>query len=72
MLSILRKKQQIIHYIVEIIVIGFIFFYFTQKHKKLQTQIRQLFERVESQETMLESHEKLLKKLLDEKKILII
>lgn len=61
----LLDNKQIIHIVVEIVIILGIFFYFSQKNKKLMKHINDLTQRLEEQEDIIQKHEQMINKLAE-------
>lgn len=68
MSKLFENKQLFIHIATEMIVIVGVFFYFSQKHRKLLGNIEELSQRLEEQEEIIQKHDKLIQKLISQKK----
>jgi len=62
-MSKLFENKQLIHIIIEVIVISGLSIYFTQRNKKLTNSINELIQRLEEQEDIIQKHEKMIIKL---------
>ena len=59
------EHKQIIHVVSEIVIIASISYFFYQKNRKLSQEIENLTQLLQEQQNMLDKHENLIKKLLD-------
>jgi len=59
------ENKQIIHMVSEVVIIASISYFFYQKNRKLSQEIENLTQLLQEQQNILEKHENLIKKLLD-------
>jgi len=59
------EHKQIIHVLSEVVIIASVSYFFYQKNKKLSQEIENLTQLLQEQQNMLDKHENLIKKLLD-------
>jgi hypothetical protein len=57
-------NKQILHIVVEIIVISGVIFYFSYKHKKLITRVEELSKQLEIQNEIIQKHEQIINQLI--------
>ncbi len=65
MSKFLDSKMQLIHITSEIVVLGGLTFYFSQKNRQLMSHIEGLATRLEEQEDLIQKHEQIIKKLVE-------
>ena len=59
------ENKQIIHMVSEVVIIASISYFFYQKNRKLSQEIENLAQLLQEQQNILDKHENLIKKLLD-------
>ena len=57
-------NKQILHIVVEIIVISGVIIYFSYKHKKLVTRVEELYKQLEIQNEIIQKHEQIINQLM--------
>ena len=57
-------NKQILHIVVEIIVISGVAIYFSYKHKKLVTRVEELYKQLEIQNEIIQKHEQIINQLI--------
>ena len=63
--NITENKQQMVHIITELLVMGGIVYYFNQKHKKFISEIQELNDKVEEHENALQTNEMNIRKIVE-------
>ena len=59
------EHKQIIHVVSEVVIIASVSYFFYQKNRKLSQEIENLAQLLQEQQNILDKHENLIKKLLD-------
>ena len=59
------EHKQIIHVVSEVVIIASVSYFFYQKNRKLSQEIENLTQLLQEQQNMLDKHESLIKKLLE-------
>ena len=59
------EHKQIIHVVSEVVIIASVSYFFYQKNRKLSQEIENLSQLLQEQQNMLDKHETLIKKLLE-------
>jgi len=64
MSEFLKNNEKWIHIAAEVIVIGGVIFWFSQKHKALMQHLENLAQRIEAQDELLQRHDQVLKMIM--------